>query len=133
MLKGAEFLIKPEDANEVFTPEDFSDEQKQMAETTEKFVAEKAIPFIEEIDAGNYDKVVELMKEAGELGLLMIDGPEEYGGLNLDKATSMLVAEKNCSRWIFFCCICSPYRDRDPSSCILWDKKSRKKNTLKSF
>jgi len=94
MLKGAEFLIKPEDANEVFTPEDFSDEQKQMAETTEKFVAEKAIPFIEEIDAGNYDKVVELMKEAGELGLLMIDGPEEYGGLNLDKATSMLVAEK---------------------------------------
>ncbi|MEF3255729.1 MAG: acyl-CoA dehydrogenase family protein, partial [Deferribacterales bacterium] len=94
MLKGSEFLIKSDDVTNVFTPEDFSDEQKQMAETTEKFITEKAIPFIEEIDGGNYDKVVELMKEAGELGLLMIDGPEEYGGLNLDKATSMLVAEK---------------------------------------
>jgi alkylation response protein AidB-like acyl-CoA dehydrogenase len=79
---------------EVFTPEDFTDEQKQIAETTEQFVENEIIPHLEEIDNQNFDLVVEGMRKCGELGLLMIDAPEEYGGLELDKATSMLVGEK---------------------------------------
>jgi alkylation response protein AidB-like acyl-CoA dehydrogenase len=94
LLKGGEYLIKNTAAEDVFTPEDFNDEQKQIAETTEQFVTNEVVPNIEEIDNQNFDIVIEGMKKCGELGLLMIDAPEEYGGLELDKATSMLVAEK---------------------------------------
>ena len=94
LLKGAEYLIKEVSCDTVFTPEDFTDEQKQMAETTETFMENEVVPFVEEMDAGNYDKVLELLQKAGELGLLMTDAPEEDGGLELDKATSMLIAEK---------------------------------------
>jgi len=94
ILKGSEYLVNETSAVDVFTPEDFSDEQRQIAETTTEFVQNEILPHLEEIDAGNYDLVVEGMKKCGELGLLMIDGPEEYGGLELDKATSMLAAEK---------------------------------------
>lgn len=94
IMKGGEYLVADVDCSEIFTPEDFSDEQKQIAETTEQFVANEIVPHIEEIDNQNFDLVVEGMQKCGELGLLMIDAPEEYGGLELDKATSMLVGEK---------------------------------------
>jgi alkylation response protein AidB-like acyl-CoA dehydrogenase len=94
LFKGAEYLIAEVNKDEIFTPEDFTDEQKQIADTTEQFVINEVLPFREEIENHNFDKVVELMNKCGELGLLMIDAPEEYGGLELDKATSMLVAER---------------------------------------
>ncbi len=58
------------------------------------FVTNEIVPHIEEIDNQNFDIVVEGMRKCGELGLLMMDAPEEYGGLDLDKASSMLVAER---------------------------------------
>ncbi len=94
ILQGGEFLIKETPCEDVFTPEDFSDEHRQMAETTEQFIANEIAPQIEEIEKQNFDIVVEGMKKCGELGLLMMDAPEEYGGLELDKASSMLVVEK---------------------------------------
>lgn len=94
ILKGGEYLVTDVACEEVFTPEDFTDEQRQIGETTEQFVENEILPHIEEIDNQNFDLVVEGMKKCGELGLLMIDAPEEYGGLELDKATSMLVGEK---------------------------------------
>lgn len=94
LKKGGEFLVAETDCSEIFTPEDFSDEQKQIAETTWNFVENEILPIADEIEDGRFDLVVEGMKKCGELGLLMIDGPEEYGGLELDKATSMLAAEK---------------------------------------
>jgi alkylation response protein AidB-like acyl-CoA dehydrogenase len=94
LFKGAEFLIIAADKNDVFTPEDFSDEQRQIGATTEQFVQNEVIPHREEIEHHNMPLAVELMKKCGEVGLLMIDAPEEYGGLELDKATSMLAAEK---------------------------------------
>lgn len=94
LLKGGEYLIKNTNAEDVFTPEDFTDEQKQIAETTEQFVMNEIVPQMDEIESQNFDIIIEGMKKCGELGLLMIDAPEEYGGLELDKATSMLVAEK---------------------------------------
>jgi alkylation response protein AidB-like acyl-CoA dehydrogenase len=94
LFKGAEYLITAVTSDDVFTPEDFTDEQKQIGETTEQFVVNEVIPHQEEIENHNFDLVVDLMRKSGELGLLMIDAPEEYGGLELDKATSMLAAEK---------------------------------------
>lgn len=94
ILNGGEYLIAETPCEDVFTPEDFSDEQRQMGETTEQFIANEIVPHIEEIDKQNFDLVVEGMKKCGELGLLMMDTPEEYGGLELDKASTMLVSEK---------------------------------------
>jgi len=94
ILKGGEYLIAETPCASVFTPEDFSDEQRQMGETTEQFVQNEIWPHVEEIDLQNFDIVVKGLQQCGDLGLLMMDAPEEYGGLELDKASSMLVAEK---------------------------------------
>ena len=94
IFKGAEFLVAETSKEEVFTPEDFSDEQRQIGQMTEQFVANEVVPLREEIEHQHFEHVVQLMRKCGELGLLMIDAPEAYGGLELDKATSMLAAEK---------------------------------------
>ncbi len=94
IFKGGEFLVTEVRGEEIFTPEDFTDEQRQIAETTQQFVTNDILPHAEEIEHQDFTKVVEGMRKCGELGLLMIDAPEQYGGLELDKATSMLVGEK---------------------------------------
>lgn len=94
IFTGGEFLMRDIACKDVFTPEDFSDEHKQIATTTEQFVANEIQPINDEIEAKNFDLLLEKLKECAELGLMMIDAPEEYGGLNLDKVTSMLVTEK---------------------------------------
>jgi len=94
IFRGGEYLIADATCDDIFTPEDFSDEQKQIGETTEQFVDNEILPHLDEIEAQNFALVAEGMRKCGELGLLMIDAPEEYGGLELDKATSMLVGEK---------------------------------------
>jgi alkylation response protein AidB-like acyl-CoA dehydrogenase len=94
ILKGGEYLVKETPCAEVFTPEDFTDEQRQMGETTTQFVENEIRPNLEEIEKQNFDLVVEGMRKCGELGLLMMDAPENFGGLELDKVSSMLVAEK---------------------------------------
>ena len=103
LLKGGEFLIAETSAEDVFTPEDFSDEQKQFGETTEQFVTNELVPKLEELDTQNFDIIIDGMRQCGELGLLMMDAPEEYGGLDLDKASSMLVAEKMSLAGSFSC------------------------------
>lgn len=101
ILKGGEYLVAVVDCQEVFTPEDFSDEQRAIGETTEQFVQNDILPHIEEIEQQQFQYVVEGMRKCGELGLLMIDAPEEYGGLELDKVTSSLVVEKIASSGAF--------------------------------
>ena len=94
ILKGGEYLIAETSCEDVFTPEDFTDEQRQIGETTTQFVENEINPHLEEIENKNFDLVIEGMKKCGELGLLMMDAPEKFGGLELDKVSSMLVAEK---------------------------------------
>jgi alkylation response protein AidB-like acyl-CoA dehydrogenase len=91
--KGGRFLIEETDPATVFTPEDFSEEQKMFAKTAEDFVRNEVFTNIERTEVKEDGAMVELLRKAGELGLLMIDIPEKYGGLELDKATSMLVTE----------------------------------------
>ena len=100
-MKGGEYLIADAVCGDIFTPEDFSDEQRQFAETTEQFVENEIFPYLEEIENQNFDRVVQGMRKCGELGLLMMDAPEADGGLELDKASSMLVAEKISSSGSF--------------------------------
>ncbi|MDH5756031.1 MAG: acyl-CoA dehydrogenase family protein [Nitrospinota bacterium] len=93
-LKGGEFLLKQTSCADIFTPEDFTDEHRQIAETCEKFVLDEVVPRMDLVESMDLDTVKELMAKAGELGLLMIDAPEEFGGLALDKVTNMLASEK---------------------------------------
>ncbi len=93
-VKGGEFLLREFTAQEIFTPEDFSDTHRMIAKTTEDFVNGEVMPRVHEIDEMKHELNVALLRKAGELGLNAIDIPEEYGGLGLDKTSSMIVAEK---------------------------------------
>jgi alkylation response protein AidB-like acyl-CoA dehydrogenase len=93
-IKGGSFLLDDISPDQVFTPEDLTDEHVMIAKTTEDFVKEKVVPEIEFIENHEFDRSVRLLKEAGELGLLGADVPEEYGGIGLDKISSSLITEK---------------------------------------
>ncbi len=94
MKKGGAFLIEEVTADQLFTPEDFTDEHKMIAKTTEDYILGDVLPYIDEIEEHNFEHSVRLLKKAGELGLLGADVPEEYGGLGLDKISSALITEK---------------------------------------
>ncbi|MBT2758313.1 acyl-CoA dehydrogenase family protein [Mesobacillus foraminis] len=94
LFKGGSFLIEDAAPEQIFTPEDFTDEQIMIAKTTEDFVNNEVRPQIGHLENHEFDRTVKLLKEAGELGLLGADIPEEYGGLNLDKISSALITEK---------------------------------------
>ncbi|QOS97856.1 acyl-CoA dehydrogenase family protein [Brevibacterium sp. JNUCC-42] len=94
IVRGGSFLIETGLAEDVFTPEDYTEEQKMIAKTTEEFVVNEVLPHLEEIEHHHFDHSVRLLKEAGELGLLGADVPEEYEGLGLDKMSSALITEK---------------------------------------
>jgi len=93
--KGGEFLIKETNAQDVFTPEEWTEEQKMIAQTCKDFLDQEVYPRLDEIDdvKGNPDLMPSLMDKSGELGLLGTSVPEEYGGFGMDFNTSMLVAE----------------------------------------
>jgi alkylation response protein AidB-like acyl-CoA dehydrogenase len=92
--KGGSFLIEETAAEDVFTPEDFSEEQVMIRDMTEQFVEDEVLPQVEKIEHKDWDVTVGLLRRCGELGLLGIEVPEKYGGENLDKVSAMIVAEK---------------------------------------
>ncbi|HEX4168493.1 MAG TPA: acyl-CoA dehydrogenase family protein [Bryobacteraceae bacterium] len=103
--KGGSFLIEELPAENVFTPEDFSEEQIHIAKTATEFSKNEVLPAAPEIEAKNFAVTRRLLRKAGELGLLAVDIPEAYGGLEMDKVTSALVAEslsKNASFSVAF-------------------------------
>lgn len=93
-IKGGGFIIEDVELDRVFTPEDFTDEHKMIAKTTEEYVTNEVLPVVENLEHHEFEHSVRLLKSAGELGLLSADVPEEYGGLALDKVSSALIAEK---------------------------------------
>jgi alkylation response protein AidB-like acyl-CoA dehydrogenase len=92
--KGGDFLLGETARKSLFTPEDFTSEQRQIAATTETFINNEIFPDLERMEEQDFALVVEKLRGCAELGLFLVDIPEEFGGLELDKATSMLIAEK---------------------------------------
>ena len=93
-IKGGSFLIEARRVDEIFTPEDLSDQHKLIAETAEEFVKQEIVPRVKEIEEKKPGLLRELLKKAAEVGLCATDVPEKYGGLALDKVSSIIVAEK---------------------------------------
>src|SRR5690242_21505249 len=92
-IKGGAFLVEDRQPNEIFTPEEFSANQKLIAQTTDDFVVNEVLPHAEDLEKKDYDMMRSLLRKAGELGLLGMDVPEQYGGMELDKVSSVLVSE----------------------------------------
>jgi len=92
-IAGGSFLIEDRRPEEVFTPEDFTDEHRQIAQTTEEFALKEILPQVEKIEHKDYSVSRALIKKASELGLASVDIPEEYGGMDMDKVTSAIIAD----------------------------------------
>lgn len=93
-VKGGAFLIESISPQDVFTPEDFNEEQLLIAKAVTEFVEGEIHPVSEEIEEKKEGLLVSLLRKAGELGFLSADIPEEYGGQDLDKVSSLLLWEK---------------------------------------
>ncbi|HME90227.1 MAG TPA: acyl-CoA dehydrogenase family protein [Myxococcaceae bacterium] len=90
---GGGFLLAEVGSHRVVAPESFTEEQRLYYRTAQQFARERVLPRAEQIERKDNALLRRLLREAGDLGLLMIDIPEAYGGLGLDKTTSLLVAE----------------------------------------
>ncbi len=92
-INGGEFLIRETPAQDIFIPEEFSEEQKMMAQACQDFIEKEIVPNIDRIDGMEEGLMPSLLEKAGELGLLGVSIPEAYGGLGMDFNTGMLIAD----------------------------------------
>ena len=92
---GGRFLVTPITDTNIFTREDFSEEQREIQEMVQGFCTEHIAPFKEELEKKDKELTFSLLQKIAELGLLGIDVPEEYGGMELDKITAAIVAEES--------------------------------------
>lgn len=93
-IQGGQFLIRDTAAEDIFIPEEFSEEQQMMAQACQEFIEMEIMPFADEIDSmKDPDLVPAILRKAGEMGLLGISVPEQYGGMGMSFNTSMLIAD----------------------------------------
>ena len=93
LLRGGQFLVKATNCEDVFTPEDFTEEQKMMKEAVMEFNDREIIPHKARFEAKDYALTEELMRKAGELGFLGVSVPEAYGGLGMGFVSTMLTCD----------------------------------------
>ena len=91
--KGGSFLTEERKPEDVFTPEDLTEEHRQTAKTAVEFTLKEVMPVADQIEAKNFEITRSLLRKTGDLGLMAVDIPEAYGGLEMDKVTSALIAE----------------------------------------
>ncbi len=90
---GGSFLLESRHPDEVFMPEDFSEQHSLIAQTAEEFAQNEIIPNIEKMEHKDFSVTRGLLKKAGELGLSSVEIPEAYGGLEMDKVTAAVIAD----------------------------------------
>jgi alkylation response protein AidB-like acyl-CoA dehydrogenase len=92
-IKGGEFIIRKTEPNDIFTPEEWTEEHKMIASMCEDFIHQEIIPHLDRIDSLEEGLMPSLLKKAGDLGLLGLSVPEEYGGMGVDFKTTLLATE----------------------------------------
>jgi alkylation response protein AidB-like acyl-CoA dehydrogenase len=92
-ISGGSFLLETRRPDEVFTPEDFSEQHQLIGQTAEEFAVNEIVPSIEKIEHKDFSVTRDLLRKAGELGLSSVEIPEAYGGLEMDKVTAAVIAD----------------------------------------
>jgi alkylation response protein AidB-like acyl-CoA dehydrogenase len=92
-ISGGSFLLEERRPDEVFTPEDFTEQHQLIGQTTEEFALKEIIPNVEKIEHKDFSVTRDLLKKAGDLGLSSVEIPEAYGGLEMDKVTAAVIAD----------------------------------------
>ena len=92
-ISGGSFLLETRQPEEVFTPEDFSEQHRLIGQTAEEFAVNEIVPNIEKIEHKDFSITRDLLKKAGDLGLSSVEIPEAYGGLEMDKVTAAVIAD----------------------------------------
>src|SRR5713101_4344032 len=92
-ISGGSFLLEARRPDEVFTPEDFTEQHLLIAQTAEEFAQNEIIPNIEKMEHKDFSITRDLLKKAGELGLSGVEIPEAYSGLEMDKVTAAVIAD----------------------------------------
>ena len=93
-ITGGSFLLGERNPNDVFTPEDFSEEHLQIAKAAEEFATNEIVPAADKLEHKEWGVARELIKKSSDLGLSSVDIPEAYGGMDMDKVTSCIIADK---------------------------------------
>src|ERR1700676_1481694 len=92
-IAGCSVLLEPRRTDEVFTPEDFTEQQRLIGQTAEEFTVNEILPNVEKMEHKDFSISRGLLKKAGELGLSGVEIPEAYGGLEMDKVTAAVIAD----------------------------------------
>src|SRR5438270_1278015 len=92
-ISGGSFLLETRRPDEIFTPEDFTEQHQLIGQTAEEFAVNEIVPNIEKIEHKDFSVTRDLLKKAGELGLSSVEIPEAYGGLEMDKVTAAVIAD----------------------------------------
>src|SRR5580704_10398354 len=92
-ISGGSFLLESRSPDEVFTPEDFTEQQQLIGQTAEEFTVNEILPNVEKMEHKDYSISRALLKKAGDLGLAGVEIPEAYGGLEMDKVTAAVIAD----------------------------------------
>ena len=93
ITRGGEFIIKETNSKDIFTPEDFSEEQLMMKQAVKDFIEKEVVPHRERFENKDYQLTEDTMKKAGDLGFLGIAVPQKYGGMGMGFVSTMLVCE----------------------------------------
>jgi alkylation response protein AidB-like acyl-CoA dehydrogenase len=93
-IAGGSFLLETRKPEQVFTPEDFNDQHRLIAQTAEEFAQNEILPNVEKMEHKDFAVVRELLRKAGELGLSGVEIPEAFGGLEMDKVTAAVIADR---------------------------------------
>src|SRR5512142_1719640 len=94
ILRGGAWLLESSEPEAVFTPERMTEEQRMIGQTAQEFVDGEILPQLDRLEQKDWTLARQLLRRCGDLGLLGVDIPETYGGVALDKVTSLVVSEK---------------------------------------
>ena len=92
-ISGGSFLLESRQPEDIFTPEDFSEQHQLIGQTAEEFAVNEILPQVEKIEHKDFAVSRALLRKAGELGLTGVEIPEAYGGLEMDKVTAAIIAD----------------------------------------
>jgi alkylation response protein AidB-like acyl-CoA dehydrogenase len=101
LLKSGEFLVSEIDSKDIFIPEEFNEEQKMIAQTCSDFLASEVYPNLDQVEKSDRELMKSMLKKSGELGLMGVSIPEEFGGFGQSFVTQMLVAETTGAGYSF--------------------------------